>query len=185
MTVMSSIKRLIVLLAVLQVAIAAEVHRTVDIFAWPLTAAKSSPLTKISYSYPSLNATIKSFIAPQSSRGDEWVRIGFYKGGNEWSGMAVSPRIFNPGQGRKLELMVDAQGEPLHVALRSVHTQPLAVKTSKQSGSAQSPPPQQRPITVEIVRQLPGPQPELNKPVVLSPDGKLEDKEPEKTFLQK
>ncbi|KAF2771527.1 hypothetical protein EJ03DRAFT_30806 [Teratosphaeria nubilosa] len=37
----------------------------------------------------------------------------------------------------------------------------------------------------ELYHVKPGPTPRLNKPVVLSPDGKAPEKEPEKTFLQK
>ncbi|RPB16910.1 hypothetical protein P167DRAFT_561872 [Morchella conica CCBAS932] len=39
--------------------------------------------------------------------------------------------------------------------------------------------------TVRILTQAPGPQPALNKPIVLTPDGKIPVPEVEKTFLQK
>lgn len=38
---------------------------------------------------------------------------------------------------------------------------------------------------VVVIRPFPGAEPALNKPIVLSPDGKLPVKEEEKTFLQK
>jgi hypothetical protein len=38
---------------------------------------------------------------------------------------------------------------------------------------------------VRILTQAPGPQPALNKPIVLTPDGKIPVPEVEKTFLQK
>jgi len=40
-------------------------------------------------------------------------------------------------------------------------------------------------LAVEVVTTKPGPRPHLNKPIVLSPDGKLPEKEQEKTLLQK
>ena len=40
-------------------------------------------------------------------------------------------------------------------------------------------------IDIEVVRRTQAPQPTLNKPVVLNAEGRLEGKEPEKTFLQK
>ena len=40
-------------------------------------------------------------------------------------------------------------------------------------------------LQVEVVRQTPGPQPHLSKPVVVNPEGKVEEGEPEKSFLQK
>lgn len=38
---------------------------------------------------------------------------------------------------------------------------------------------------VTILKSTPGPQPHLNKPVVLTPEGKIPEVEIEKTFLQK
>ena len=40
-------------------------------------------------------------------------------------------------------------------------------------------------LSVEVVPMKAGPMVHLNKPVVLDAEGKLDDKEPEKTFLQK
>ncbi len=40
-------------------------------------------------------------------------------------------------------------------------------------------------VVVELVPRERGPAPVLNKPVVLNADGKLDGKEPEKSFLQK
>ena len=39
--------------------------------------------------------------------------------------------------------------------------------------------------TFEILRKSEAPRPVLNKPVVLSPEGKVKEEEVEKTFLQK
>ena len=39
--------------------------------------------------------------------------------------------------------------------------------------------------TFEIVRKSEAPRPVLNKPIVLSPEGKVKEEEVEKTFLQK
>ncbi|KAF2445131.1 hypothetical protein P171DRAFT_289953 [Karstenula rhodostoma CBS 690.94] len=40
-------------------------------------------------------------------------------------------------------------------------------------------------LEVELVRREAGPKPVLNKPVVLNADGRIDSKEPEKTFIQK
>ncbi len=40
-------------------------------------------------------------------------------------------------------------------------------------------------LVVELVKSRPGVEPKLNRPVVLDAEGKIPEKEPEKTFLQK
>lgn len=177
--------KLLITLLCACVALAAEVEHTVDIFAWPSSASKSQQLARISYTYPSLNATIASYTAPSTSNNEEVVRVGFYRSGNEWSGIATSASNFSPDLEKKLQLLVDASGEAYHVGFSAapVVAEPQA-KNSKKSSKKTAPPVKDEPV-IEVLRVKPGPQPHLNKPVVVSADGQVEEKEPEKSFLQK
>lgn len=153
--------------------LSAKEERTIDIFAWPLSDSKSQTLAKVSYT--STNATIKSHSAPEIPTGEDVVRIGFYHSSGSWSGVATAAENFNPGKEKKLLLNVNTAGEVYHVGFKA-HD----VVTNGKKGVQ----PQDE-MAVEIVKMARGPSPVLNKPVVLNAEGKLDEKEPEKTFLQK
>jgi len=158
-------------------ALAAESDRTVDIFAWPLSATKSQSLARISYN--STTATLKSYTGPPSiPADDEIVRIGFYHTGSSdsWSGIATSASNFADGKDKKLQLLLNAEGEVYHVGFLALGS---GLGTSSKGGSKKDG------MSVEVVPMKAGPVVHLNKPVVLNAEGKLDDKEPEKSFLQK
>ena len=154
-------------------AFSAQQEQTVDIFAWPLSASKSQQLAKISYT--STNATVKSYSAPKIPPGDDVVRVGFHHpSGSSWSGVATSASNFAPTLDMKLQLHLNAAGQLYHVGF----------KASEQGGHSKSGQKKDG-LDVEVVRMRKGPAPHLNKPVVLNPDGKVDDKPEEKSFLQK
>jgi hypothetical protein len=154
-------------------ALSAKEERTIDIFAWPLSASKSHTLAKISYS--STNATVKSYSAPKIPSGEDVVRVGFYHSAGSWSGIATAAENFNPGKEKKLLLNVNAAGEIYHVGFKAHDVENIGKKSVKAKDE----------LAVEVVKMARGPTPVLNKPVALNAEGKLDDKEPEKSFLQK
>ena len=153
-------------------ALSAHQEQTVDVFAWPLSASKSQTLAKISYNAD--NATVKGYNAPKIPQGDDVLRIGFYHPSGSWSGVATSASNFAPNRDRKVQLHLNTDGELYHVGFKASEI-PSSSKSGKGKGG----------LDVEIVKMQKGPTPHLNKPVVLNAEGKLDEKEPEKTFLQK
>ena len=178
---------LLVLVGLLALAAAAEVEKTISIFAWPISAPASQPLATISYTYPSLNATVKTYNTalslPDSA---DPVRIGFFRSSSkdEWSGIATSARNLAADREKKLRLWVDGEGAVFHVGFTSEPVQVVPVekgrKTQQQEKSER-----QDTLLVEVVPQRAAPQPQLNKPIVLNAEGKVDGKEPEKSLLQR
>lgn len=158
-------------------ALAAEADRTIDIFAWPLSAPKSQSLARVSYN--STTATLKSYSgSPSLPSDDEIVRIGFYhtSSPDSWSGIATSASNFADSKDKKLQLLLNSEGNVYHVGFLATDA---GKGTSSKGGSKKDG------LSVEVVPMKAGPVVHLNKPVVLNAEGKLDDKEPEKSFLQK
>lgn len=153
-------------------ALAVESERSVDIFAWPLSASKSQTLAKIRYN--STAATVQSYHALDSTAHDDITRVGFYHPSGSWSGVATSASNLATEKDKKLQLHVDSNGELYHIGFRASELG-TSSKTSNAKGG----------LSVEVVKVRPGPMPHLNKPVVVNPDGTAPEKEPEKSFLQK
>ena len=169
----SSIILTLVVAFLSSLALSAKEERTIDIFAWPLSSPKSQTLAKISYT--SANATVKSYTAPKLPSGEDVVRIGFYHTSGSWSGIATAAENFNPGKEKKLLLNVNTAGEIYHVGFKAHDVENIGKKNPRTKDE----------LAVEVVKMARGPTPVLNKPVVLNADGKLDEKEPEKSFLQK
>lgn len=169
------------IVALAATAFAAEVEKTADVFAWPLSAAKSQPFAKVSYSYPSLNATVKSYSPLSLPDYHDLVRIGFYHSGDTWSGISTSSQSFGPGREKTLRLLVDSKGDVYHIGLTSLPDSTLGSQKTRKAPRTE----EEDQLLVEVVRQTPGPTPHLNKPVVVNPDGKVDEQEPEKSFFQK
>lgn len=161
-------------------ALAAQSEQTVDIHAWPLSASKSHSLAKISYN--NANATIKSYTPPTIPSTDEILRIGFHRPSGSWSGVATAASNFQPGKDKKVQLHLNRAGELFHVGFVA-NDLPSSSKSGKgrqgKGGDAEDV------LGVEVVRVQQGSGPHLNKPVVLDAEGKVPQKEAEKTFLQK
>ncbi|KAH7320937.1 hypothetical protein B0I35DRAFT_477476 [Stachybotrys elegans] len=149
--------------------------RTANIYIQPIAPSTTpSHLAEVSYDTASLASTsIITYDAPEIPESAELVRIGLYdpKSSTWLSGTTVaSVENFSKGYSPTLMLTVDANGEPLSTACKGVQ---IDAGQTRDFG----------PKAIIIV-ETKGKQPELNKPVVLSPEGKHVVEE-EKTFLQK
>ncbi|CAK4030484.1 hypothetical protein CBER1_05803 [Lecanosticta acicola] len=151
---------------------AAANERSIDVFAWPLSASKPQTLAKVSFT--ANNASVKSFTTPSIPSADDIVRVGFYHPTGKWSGVATAASNLAPEKSKKLQLHVRPDGELYHVGFKAADGVSQGKGASTKDG-----------LSVEVVKIRPGPVPHLNKPVVVSEDGSVEDKEPEKSFLQK
>ena len=152
--------------------------RTAQIYIQPLattTTTNPEPLAEVSYDPLSFDATsIVAYEAPEIPETADLVRIGLYDPkSSQWiSGTTVaSAENFSKGFSPNLILTVDARdGEVLSAACKGVR---IDAGQTRDFG----------PKAVVLV-EAKGKQPELNKPVVLSPEGRKVEEE-EKTFLQK
>lgn len=152
------------------------VASTVTLYVSSVPATQSSavilsaiPLAQIEYDADQAVGTLASYTPPTGSYSDDHLlRVGLTdsKTGS-WRGIVTSASSFGDQYHKKLIIHVDEKGEPFHVGFG----------TSAKSADKE--------VEVEIVKRSPGPKPVLNKPIVLNAEGKLESKEPEKTFLQK
>ncbi|KAH7088524.1 hypothetical protein FB567DRAFT_560109 [Paraphoma chrysanthemicola] len=127
------------------------------------------PLAQIEYDADQAVGTLASYTPPTGSySSNHLLRIGLPdpKTGS-WRGIVTSAASFEEQYHKKFVIHVDEKGEPYHVGFGT---------SAKGSGDA---------VEVEIAKRSPGPKPVLNKPIVLNADGKIDSKEPEKSFLQK
>ncbi|KAJ4349993.1 uncharacterized protein N0V89_008614 [Didymosphaeria variabile] len=137
----------------------------------PQTAVIPSPipLVQISYDADQTTGTIVSYTPPQGSYApDHLLRIGLH--GNKegtWMGILASAASFAEVYTKKFVVHLDEKGEPYHVGF-----------STSDKGVGEE-------LEVLVVRKEAGPKPVLNKPVVLNADGRIDSKEPEKSFLQK
>lgn len=132
-------------------------------------APSAIPLAQIEYDADQAVGTLASYTPPTGSYSDDHLlRVGLTdsKTGS-WRGIVTSASSFADQYHKKFTIHVDEKGEPFHVGFGT---------SAKSAGKE---------VEIEIVKRSPGPKPVLNKPVVLNAEGKLESKEPEKTFLQK
>ncbi|KAL6705746.1 hypothetical protein ACN47E_006383 [Coniothyrium glycines] len=127
------------------------------------------PLAQIEYDADQPVGTLASYTPPTGSySSDHLLRVGLTdpKSGS-WRGIVTSAASFSEQYHKKFVIHVDDKGEPFHVGFGT---------SAKKAGEE---------VEVEIVKRSVGPKPVLNKPIVLNAEGKLETKEPEKSFLQK
>ncbi|KAI8936880.1 hypothetical protein NX059_006116 [Plenodomus lindquistii] len=127
------------------------------------------PLAQVEYDADQSVGTLTSYTPPTGSYSpDHLLRVGLSDPQSGlWRGIVTSAASFSEQYHKKFVIHVDERGEPFHVGFGT---------SSKSEGQE---------IEVEIVKRTAGPKPFLNKPIVLNAEGKLESKEPEKTFLQK
>jgi hypothetical protein len=152
---------------------AAQIDKQIDIFAWPLSASKSQTLAKLSYN--SETATVLSYKVPALPAGEEIVRIGFHHPTTgSWSGIATAASNFADGKDKKLQLLLNEQGDVYHIGFKS-----LDLPSSSKGGSKKDD------MSVEVVPMKAGSTVHLNKPILLNAEGKLDGQPEEKTFLQK
>lgn len=154
----------------LSIATSVQAERTVDVFAWPLSSTQAQPLASISYN--AANATVLKYTPPAIPTGEDVVRIGFY-GLGSWSGVATAASNLVPDKGKRVQLYINTNGELFHIGFKALD------QTSSKAGKSKDG------LEVEVIPTQKGPAPVVNKPVVLNSEGQVEQKEPEKTFLQK
>lgn len=163
---------LVAKLLLLPVAVAS----SVTLYVSSVSAADSNaiipspiPLAQIEYDADQSVGTLASYTPPTGSySSDHLLRVGLSDPqSGSWRGIVTSAASFADKYHKKFIIHVDEKGEPYHVGFGT------SAKTSRDE------------VEIEIVKRIPGPKPVLNKPVVLNAEGKIDSKEPEKSFLQK
>jgi hypothetical protein len=156
-------------------AVSAQI-RVAKVFIQPVRSGSipPSPLADVEFdvTIPS-TAKVTSFEAPEIPEDVSLVRIGLYEPKSaRWlsSTSVASAENFSKGYSPTIMLSVDAKGSVIGVSCRGVR---IDAGQTRDFGP-------QALVTVSV----PGKQPELNKPVVLSAEGKKVVQE-EKSFLQK
>ncbi|KAI1657440.1 hypothetical protein F4813DRAFT_389616 [Daldinia decipiens] len=156
---------------------ASAADRTAAIYIQPVSQspAAPAPLAEIRYNSAAAapSAEVVSYEAPELPDETELVRIGVYNAAaKRWESSTSVASVGNFGKGYSptLVLSVDQKGDAFGAALRGVRID---------AGQTRDFGPQALLLVTE-----PGKQPELNKPVVLSPEGKTVVPE-EKSFFQK
>ena len=161
-------------LLLLPVAVASSV--TIYMSSVPNTSSPSTavipspiPLVQISYDADQTSGTITSYTPPQGSHApDHLLRIGLLDTAtNKWKGVLASAASFGEEYKKKFVVHIDERGEVYHVGFGA---------SEKDKGEE---------LEVEVVKREAGPRPVLNKPIVLNAEGKIDSKEPEKSFIQK
>ncbi|KAI1269766.1 cyclin-domain-containing protein [Xylariaceae sp. FL1019] len=151
-------------------------ERTASIYIQAIAASPPAPLPLAEIQYDALvpsSSEVLSYEAPELPDDAKLVRVGVYDpSAKEWtsSTSVASVENFSKGYSPTLMLSVDRTGVPVSVALRGV---------AIDAGQTRDFGPQAMILVAEA-----GKQPDLNKPVVLSPDGKQVEPQ-QKTMLQK
>lgn len=169
-----SAKMLLTNLLLLPFAVASTV--TVYVHSLPAVQdAKSAPLpspiplAQIDYDASTSTGSLVSYTPPTGSyTPDHLLRIGLSDPKTEsWRGVVASAASFAEQYKKKFVIHVDDRGVPYHVGFGT---------SSRGKGPE---------VEIEVVKRSIGPQPALNKPIVLNDQGKLDTAEPEKSFIQK
>lgn len=147
------------------------------------SAVKPAPFLQLTYDPSTLAATVESYTPPKDSNAQTPInslhRIGIYDAESSWHGVVTSSASFAEQYKKHIKLYVDEKGEVFHVGFSTSGrgAKPDAARKATSAADEE--------VVIEIVSRNPGPEAYLNKPVKLSPEGKMEEKEPEKSFLQK
>ncbi|KAJ5225152.1 hypothetical protein N7468_006377 [Penicillium chermesinum] len=165
------------LLGALALPIVALADITTDIFYWPVHDAQPTVLARVSYDPATLKSDLLSYHPPSTTDSDDLLRIGLYTSTSEnpklWSGSLVSrSALSSDAHQPQLRLHLGPTHEVFHVSLGATPA------TSSAS-------PEHTDLKVQLISSAPGPQPHLNRPVVIGPDGQNPEEVPEKTLLQK
>jgi hypothetical protein len=143
-------------------------------YAAPSTTSSQTPLAQISYDASAATASLISYTPPAQSSSAEtsFLRVGFTdpKTGY-WRGIVTDAASLTNQYKKNILVHVDERGEVYHIGMST------GARTNSASGEDD--------VHVELVQRRAGPRPVLNQPIVLNAEGKLDGKEPEKTFLQK
>jgi hypothetical protein len=155
-----------------------------DVFFWPIASPQPSLFARIAYDPSTLETSVLSYNPPddvnRTSVGGEQgaqdlVRIGFFistpSNSKQWVGSLISrsslvAEAITDENRPRLSLHLSPANELYHVSLSL---------PSKYSSS----------LDVDLVHADVGPRPQLNRPVVVGPDGKDAEELVEKTLFQK
>jgi hypothetical protein len=155
--------------------------RTVNIYIQPLGSSSSPvPLAGLAYDSsapdPASSASVTSYEAPDLPRSAELVRIGIYDTNQkQWTGSTSVASAENFAEGYSPHFVLSVDGTSGEEVLLGASVRGVRID----AGQTRDFGPQ-----VSLLVTSRGKQPDLNKPIVLSPEGKKVEKE-EKTFLQK
>jgi hypothetical protein len=145
-----------------------------EILYWPVANPEPSVLAHVSYDPASLKSGLIDY-SPPTDLSQDLARIGFYiatsSNPKQWVGTLTSLSALRGDETQKptLRLHISPANEIYHVSLTS------ASASTPWSDNFQ----------LEMVRDKAGPSPHLNRPIVVGPDGKNPEEEPEKTLFQK
>ena len=153
-------------------------EHSATIYAWPFSSALPSKLAEVTYDLIGGKNIINQFTAPtvSSSPDNDLIRVGVYDPVTKaWRGTITSASSLDPSVHGRLRINVNEAGEVWGASWHASMTKPQA--DTLEAG--------QQTKQFDLVLTAPAPQPLLNRPVVLNPDGKVAEPEPEKTMLQK
>ncbi|SPO03391.1 uncharacterized protein DNG_06074 [Cephalotrichum gorgonifer] len=149
-----------------------------QVYIQPITPADSpsipSLLAEVRYNpLDASNSDLISYEPPELPSDAQLVRVGLYDASvSTWSSSSVaSVENFSRGYAPTILLTVDHKGRAVSASVKGVV---IDAGQTRDFGPS---------VVVSVSGK--GPQPELNKPVVLSPEGKKVEAEEEKTLLQK
>ncbi|KAL4965389.1 uncharacterized protein BDV14DRAFT_173163 [Aspergillus stella-maris] len=149
-----------------------------EILYWPIADSAPSVLAHVSYDPASLKSDLIDYTPPIGAL-EDFARIGFYMATPEypkqWVGTLASSSALRGDDSQKptLRLHINPSNEIYHVSLGSATS-----STSPSPSSSDS-------LNIELVTDELGPSPYLNRPIVVGPDGKNPEEEPEKTLFQR
>ncbi|KAE8449182.1 hypothetical protein EG329_008349 [Mollisiaceae sp. DMI_Dod_QoI] len=157
------------------IAAASDLIDSTTVYIQPIDRISSpAPLAEIKYNPSTLSAELVSFDAPEISPEAKLLRVGVYDVATEsWksSTSMTSAETFAKGYSPTLVLSLDAQGGIIGVSCKSGK---IDAGQTRDFGPK-----------IKVLKTVKGKLPELNRPVVLSPEGKVAVPEPEKTLLQR
>lgn len=146
------------------------------VYIQPVTDSAPAPaiLAEVEYQPSDPSAPeITNYEPPELPEDAQLVRVGLYdSSASAWSASSVaSIENFSKGYAPAITLSIDGKGRPVGASVKGVV---IDAGQTRDFGPR-----------VEVSVTGKGAQPELNKPVVLSPDGRKPEEEEEKSFLQK
>ncbi|CZR53855.1 uncharacterized protein PAC_03737 [Phialocephala subalpina] len=170
--------RVLIILTALCTSVFAATSDLIDsttVYIQPINSISSpAPLAEIKYNPSTLSAELVSFDAPEIESESKLLRVGIYDiATSSWksSTSMTSAETFSKGYRPTLVLSLDAQGGVIGVSCKSGK---IDAGATRDFGPK-----------IKVLKTVKGKLPELNRPVVLSPEGKVAEPEPEKSMLQK
>ncbi|KAL2807620.1 hypothetical protein BJX63DRAFT_425230 [Aspergillus granulosus] len=150
-----------------------------EILYWPVSNPQPSVLAHVSYDPASLKSDLIDYTPPSTAEvSEDLVRVGFYISTpttpKQWVGTLTSFAALRGDVAQKptLRLHISSSNEVYSVSLASDSS---STSSSRPSDN----------LHLQVVTDELGPQPHLNRPIVVGPDGKSPEEVPEKTLFQK